>query len=339
MKYRESKRFVIVYSLLLLAIALWGCNSTQSTDPVTRGESGDSDMELTSTITSEPSVVLSATPLSTASATYTPTALLNQANTSTPTATLTQSTVTPTPILTPLPMIPSNQRGTIYNELMNNNGDCELPCWWGFEPGVSHIEYVKQLYTSLGAHINERDFGNGRTRVTALFIDPQIENGEQVVHTFYAQNGIFSEALVDADNPAYQITPLLEQLGLPTEIWMWTIPEPNQGILPIRFRLYFPDKGVFVLYAIGGQKTGDVVQACFDEIGGTTLLLWDPTIWDPEGTKEIFDRANEGGTAFTLEGHPIEEVSNWNVEQFYTILSETRPTGCLETPSNIWPPP
>lgn len=83
----------------------------------------------------------------------------------------------------------------------------------------------------------------------------------------------------------------------------------------------------------------EAVQVCFDGPGGTTLLLWDPAIWDPDGTKSINDRSDEGGTAFTLEGHPIGEVSNWDVEQFYAVLNDPTGSECLKTPSNLWPPP
>ena len=120
---------------------------------------------------------------------------------------------------------------------------------------------------------------------------------------------------------------------------MWTIPEPREGILPSRFRLYFPERGVFVLYATGGVKNGDVVNVCFDGPGGVILLLWNPAIWDPDSTKGIVDRSNEGGSAFTLEGYPIEEVSNWDTEQFYTILTDPTRSECLETPSDLWAAP
>jgi hypothetical protein len=214
-----------------------------------------------------------------------------------------------------------------------------LPCWWGFELGATNIGMVKQFYTSLGANSFEQKYPDNYSVVEALFVDAQIENGEQVVHSFVAQDGILIEALIDADDPSYQIEPLLQRLGQPSEVWMWTIPEPREGILPSRFRLYFPEQGVFVLYATGGEKSDDAVNVCFDGPGGVTLLLWDPAIWDPDGTKGIIDRSNEGGSSFTLEGYPIEEVSNWDTEQFYTILTDPTRTECLETPSNLWAAP
>jgi hypothetical protein len=223
---------------------------------------------------------------------------------------------------------------------MSDNGSCMLPCWWGINLGVDTIEYVEQLYTSLGASITISDFENDSSRITALFVDSQIEDGIQVRHTFYTQNKVVIEAEIQIHTqPDYQIKPILEQLGPPSEVWMWTISEPYEGSLPARFRLYYPEQGVFVGYAIGGMKIGDVVNICFDEMGGAALLLWDPTIWDPVGTKGIVDRANVGSSVSTLEGFPIDEVSNWDVEQFYTILTDPTRSECLETPSNLWSPP
>jgi len=170
----------------------------------------------------------SATPTSTVTATFSPSY--------TPTATYTAM-----PTLTPLPTIPPLQRGQVYTELIKNNGGCDLPCWWGFEPGVTHIKYVDQLYASFAAFINPKEFANGKSRLTALFIDANIENGEQVYHTFRTQDGVLIEALIDLSDPSYHIVPLLQRLGQPSEIWMWTIPEPYEGILPSRFRLYFPE--------------------------------------------------------------------------------------------------
>ncbi len=333
----DSSWFII--GVFLTFVILVGC--TVSQQDMLENENADA-------ITNEAAQVVTTQPSDTATPSPSSTALVTVATlpSATPTLTVT-STVSPLqtptathtvmPTLTPLPTIPPQQRGQVYTELIKSNGGCELPCWWGFEPGVTHIEYVNQLYESFATFINPKEFANGRFRLTVLFVETNIENGEQVYHTFRAQDGVFTEALVDADDPSYHIVPILQRLGQPSEIWMWTIPEPYEGILPSRFRLYFPEQGVLVLYATGGEKIDDHVNVCFDGPGGVTLLLWDPEIWDPEDTKDIYERADTGGVG--LEGFPIEEVSNWDVEQFYTILTDPAHTECLETPSNLWSPP
>ena len=73
-----------------------------------------------------------------------------------------------------------------------------------------------------------------------------------------------------------------------------------------------------------------------DDNGSTILRLWEPSIWDPKRDKGFIERANES-SELTVEGHrPLAEVSNWDVEQFYTILTDPTPSECLETPSNLW---
>lgn len=226
---------------------------------------------------------------------------------------------------------------------MSNNGGCELPCWWGFEMGVTSLDEVRQFYMAFGTYITEQVGDSGLSALYAKFVDPQIDDGSQVRHTFIAQDGIVIEAEIEANYaPEYQITPILQQLGQPSEIWMSTIPEPYYGLLPARFRLYFPEQGVLVLYGTGGVRAEDTVNVCFDGFDGregSILYLWNPAIWDPDGNKTLAERANGTGSALIPEGYPINEVSNWNVEDFYTVLVNPTHTECLETPASLWPSP
>lgn len=349
MKRKEINHVINYYYWLVLGlflvvlISITSCSVAQS-----GGQGNESVISVTSLPTATTATVIPPTATLAPSATQTQTVTATPSPSGTPSATATftpspsvtlPSIPTSAPTLTPLPTVLPQQRGQVYSELMDNNGGCPLPCWWGFEMGATRIEDVIQLYMTFDTVVTKQTGNKGISAYYITFADPQIENGAQVDHIFIARDDIVIEALIDADDPSYQIEPLLQKLGEPTDIWMWTIPEPYQGILPARFRLYFPERGVFVLYATGGMKVDDNVQVCFDELGGVTLLLWDPVIWDPNGTKGIVDRSNEGGTAFTLEGFPIEEVSNWDAEQFYTILTDPTHSECLETPSNLWPPP
>jgi hypothetical protein len=223
---------------------------------------------------------------------------------------------------------------------MSSNGGCALPCWWGFELGKTSIDEVRQFYKTFDTFISEQTGRDGISVLSAKFVDPQIENGEQVRHTFVAQDDIIIDIEIQLKSrPEYQINPILERLGQPSEVWMWTIPEPREGILPSRFRLYFPEQGVLVGYATGGMKIDDAVNVCFDERGGATILLWDPAVWNPNGDKGFIERTNES-SELTLEGdRSIDEVSNWDAEQFYIILTDPTRSECLETPSNLWSPP
>lgn len=334
----------LITELILLIVVLAGCATSQSGVQETESAMSEISLTFTGTVIGIPQ---SSTPTPPLVPTQTATTTSAPSITPSPTATFTPSpsamptaTFTPAPTLTPLPTIPPQQHGQAYAELMSNNGGCTLPCWWGIELGITPIEYVAQLYTSLGAFITTKDFENGRSRLTALFVDPQIEDGIQVRHMFRAQDGIIIEAEIEIVwDPNYQIEPILQRLGQPPEVWMWTIPEPYEGVLPARFRLYFPEQGVLIGYGTGAVKMDDAINVCFDEDGGVVMLLWDPDIWNPTGDKGFIERTNES-SELTLEGHQsIEGVSNWDVEEFYTILSASTHSECLQTPSNLWSSP
>lgn len=241
--------------------------------------------------------------------------------------------------LTPLPTVPERSRGQAYLELMTSNRGCELPCWWGFEPGEDSIDSVRQFYESFAPFVTERPILDDLTALYVTFVDPQIENGIQVRHTLVAQKSVFIEAEIEAFYaPVYQIEPLLQRLGMPDDVWMWTIPEAREGVLPMSLILYYPEQGVLISYAAFAERIDDMVTACFEDTGGTTLLLWNPEVWDPDDTKSLVDRVDE--SALSLDGYrPLAEVSNWGSGQFYASLVDSAAGECLETPADLWPPP
>lgn len=216
--------------------------------------------------------------------------------------------------------------------------------------GVASLDEVRQFYTAFGPYISEWQEFDPHIPVqdrilglTVTFVDPQINEGMQTSHIFFAQGDVVIEAEITANyEPEYRITPILQQLGQPAEIWMRTVPDIYEGILPAVFRLYFPEKGVFVVYGTGGVRVNDTVNICFDGFDGregAILHLWNPSIWDPEGNKGIEERADGSSGGLISEGYPIDEVSNWDVEQFYNVLVNPTHTECLETPANLWPSP
>lgn len=345
MLHKEIKHLVTIcwtLTWLVVIMNLVGCTVSEHGTENSRNMVTQVSLSTTTVIPSPPPATTSTgTPVSTPTETITatpsptPTPII-------PTPTVaTTSTPTPWATLPPLPTIAPQQRGQVYTGLINSNGGCELPCWWGFHLGNVTTDRVKQIYISLGAYLYEQQYSDGYSILEALFIDPQIEDGTQVRHMFLAQDGIVIEVEAQVRRqPNYQIEPLLQQLGQPAEIWVWTIPESYEGILPASFRLYYPEQGVLIAYAVAGSRVNDAVQVCFDGMGSVILGLWDPSIWDPDGTKGFVERANETSElGLDRDFYPIEEVSNWTVGQFYTILTDPSHSECLETPSNLWPSP
>ncbi|WP_420643782.1 hypothetical protein [Candidatus Leptofilum sp.] len=327
----------------VLLVALISCARTQQVDEVSATatvSSSDLDSVVivptmipetnTPVPSSTPTATLTATPEPTHTATLIPTATI-----------LPTETATPLPTLPPLPTIPPNQRGEKYDELMTTNNGCQLPCWWGLEMGISTINEVIQHYSQFDPFITIQEYPEGLTIVTVLFEDAEIEDGVQTRHVFIISNGILIEAEIEARfytnlNPLA----LMEKFGQPAEVWLWTFPEPYQSLLPADFRFYFPEQGILSAYREGAGNVEENVEVCIDGDGGKILLLWNPDIWDPDGTKNFAERVNLSSSAIRLYGHqPISQVSNWDEEALYTNLLNPNSTECLLTPSNLWQSP
>lgn len=349
MKIEQLRVYNVKYGIVLIVVLLSmfvGCLPGQSTGEEAEGLAAGHPESNNVTPAFEPSREASAP-----SPSMTPTRLPSAMPQPTQTATSMPTTTTmpteaatsagfPLPSLTPLPKLQPSERGGRYAELMTTNANCQLPCWWGLEMGISTIEEVIQLYEQFDPVITIQDFPEDKTRITIQFIDPEIEEGMQTTHTFRGQNGVVLEAEIQV-RKYENFTPisLMTQFGQPSEVWLWTIPKPYQGLLPASFRFYFLEQGILTAYAESARNVGENVEVCFNGDGGSILLLWSPTIWNPDGSKDFTERAN-ASAELTLEGHqPISEVSNWDEEALYTNLLNPNSAECLKTPSNQWSPP
>lgn len=240
----NKKTFWILLTAVLL-VALISCARTQQVDEViaTATVSG-SDLVSVAVVPTIIPETSTPTPSSTRTATLTATPKPTHTATLRPTATV-QPTETATPLtsLPPLPTIPPDQRGEKYDELMTTNNGCQLPCWWGLKMGSSTFDEVIQLYAQFDPLITVQNFPEDKTRITILFADLEIEEGIQTTHTFRGQSGVVLEAEIEVGN--YEnLAPLslMQQFGSPLEVWLRTIPEPYQGILPHFFAFTFLKK-------------------------------------------------------------------------------------------------
>ena len=125
MEISKINQHVIKYSLILLlfiSMVLSGClknNVNTEADPT--------KVETTETVVMETKLVQSTT------LALTPT----RQETTYPTITkIVRETSTPTPTIT-VTWVPPTLNDYSIQTLIDTNGNCELPCWWGLVPGVT----------------------------------------------------------------------------------------------------------------------------------------------------------------------------------------------------------
>jgi len=263
------------------------------------------------------------------------------------TATLTHTpTSTPIPIptiaWTPLPTLSVQEKHTKIQDLLETNGGCELPCWWGITPNKTTWAETLHFLSSFMSYMKQghpREVSqNGKLYIYQLtniyFLTP---HEEESVIWFAAQGEIVLGMSVfpPATDYKYQLHQLLSLLGIPREIYivakstsLW--PE----LLDAKIILDYSHIGVWAAYNYSSYENDEKLFICPQPVG-PELLLNDPTISSSYmmPKEELVDTLGDHGASPRI----IEEATNMTIDSFYNTFIDPASKACLETPANLWP--
>lgn len=283
-----------------------------------------------------PTVILPASPSITVSSTKVTsnTATLSPSETPTPTR---------LPSLTPLPTYPPEQWDEIILDLMNTNGECKLPCWWGFTPGAVTYDELQQNFAQFiysfslekPDYIFEAYGGAGFTYpdgdyVGTIYLVPE----DEVIIGMRLEG-------YHAITRNYAIQDLLRNYGVPNEVFIYTWQWPmGEGVLQFMIVLDYSSDGFLAYYfSEKGESipATDLNQLCYtrDSIP-PKLLLWNPGASNPFLQKkldyvyDVWDQMK-----------PVEEATGMSKEEFVSwfVNGTEFQEYCIKTPASIWQPP
>jgi hypothetical protein len=320
-------------SLSLLAIFLWlvgllivGCNTSTTatenkyeTTPISQVGSGD--------LTPQSKQVLS---------TVTTTPILAPTTTISPTS-------TPLPTVTPssLPTLSSTEADTIILDLYKNNGECLFPCFWGFMPGQTKWETVKQTVAPFAYLI---DFGNskpseGNLAIAYVYVILSQVSSVPMDHLYGVENGIITTLdvpLLALSNNTPQA--ILESYGKPSEIWLLTASVPMDDVLGFRLSLFYAEHHFMLTYSNwDGEVINGKVRGCISgENESLHLVAWSPEkkLTSSEAIYGLHKPHRQ-----IIYDLPIEEATGISVASFYETFKDSNEPICLETPAKLWPNP
>lgn len=246
------------------------------------------------------------------------------------------STETRTPTLTKIssPTLAPNETQLPISELLETNGGCEFPCWWGITPGETEWSFTQGFLAQFGSYIHVT--GNSSSFQYADIYIPLTEavapSSNDGIVRIVSKNGIVETIKVSEfkDASVYKIGQIMKDYGEPEEIWMNT-----QIFLGTEFPffvvLFYPQHGLIVTYTEFVSKQGSALNVCLDNAGG--LLLW-----YPEESLSFEEAAN----LFNWNIHevpylPISEATDVEIPAFFNNYSGQETGICVETPTGIWP--
>ncbi len=241
---------------------------------------------------------------------------------------------------TPLPTYSSEQARQTVIDLYKNN-PCTLPCWWGITPGkTSWLEawqFLGRFATNrypgdmlLLESKNSRGYMNFQVHLDL----PQASKDKLRLFENYLSFGInIKSFIVDYINvdtgsiEAYTLQRILSDYGKPQEIYAMGGETPiNSGVTLF---LFYPEKGILSAQFVDVDRNvwkKPTAKVCFQKITASLSL------WPPEQQLDFDSRMRMGNVdSLSLSMiKPINEVSDLNVDQFYSSSVDTQQLTCAE---------
>ncbi|HRQ40774.1 MAG TPA: hypothetical protein PLD25_22900 [Chloroflexota bacterium] len=335
-----SKALLLGFLLLLL---------TLSCQPTAKNNNQTVVATLVVPISSEAAMVLpTSTPVSLSSNTTTsitptwtptssPTISLISELTSTPLPTET-STPTPWP-----PISPDEAANKVLALLTDNqNPDCLLPCWWGATPGVTRWQDIEPFLNSLAREILYSSSGDS---FGAEVIIPLPESVDMInssdYHAFYGWNesGVIHGIQVAPTNiSGFDATTMLTRYGVPYEVWLTTLDEPREGVLPFQLIIVYQRQGFSLHYYVDATRNSENVTVCFESgaveeerpdmfPAAPRIYLWEP------GQKRTIQQISP----VPLERYfPLETKTDLTPQTLYEKFTNPDEPPCIDTPADLW---
>lgn len=336
----------IILAILLFGLILISCG-------VNTPESSIGKTNITASPSNTPNVYRTSryeTAVVRLSATPTP----RLSNTPVPTWTQWPPTFTPLP---PLPTLFPYLAKALVLDLVESNGGCNLPCWWGITPGESNWNENLQFLKSLGSYVTLshshviRNQENSK-QLYSYSIEYSLPQFTYQQHTFIAvsENTVQYMAIINWGNfNKFFLSEVLSSLGKPEEIYInglkpYTHP-PGPYYTPFQIVLYYPDQHVIAAYEFKGKVRNGIITMCTPTEVYPELWLWTPGY--PNNITEYgYPRDIDGILRdFTFRTYNdtkygplprLEDYTNMSINEFYDAFVDPNSYTCLETSESIW---
>jgi len=253
--------------------------------------------------------------------------------TNTPSMTLTSTIETHNQVT---PTVQDENKWASIQDLMENNGYCELPCLWGITPGVTTWDSIEPFLLSIADKIG---YGNETTlRVDKIehtlyphYYRYRPEGYSEILAINFLTNptGIVEAIITGVPLPSekFQINQILSDYGEPEEILLESTNEYPPGYRQWYWIvLLYPEYGFAAFYQGEGESADEGIRSC----PGTTgpyLSLFSYEDMTVETLAALVKR-----TIFSDVGLPgsISEMPGLTITGVYNELLD--PSGCITIP-------
>jgi len=255
--------------------------------------------------------------------------------TSTPTA-LSMLTPSPAPLpltWTPVPTLISEDAQRLFETLLQTNGNCNLPCWWGITPGATPWfeaqQYLSTFVDRLGKGqelwITENNETFLATNYTLSFLqdDGNLRRCSLISIKNYEIEEIYVQDLCTSGS-AFELTRFLDEIGQPDEIRFAV--QRHQNTFVVSFGLIYSVRHIFISYADSEALSSDgTIHTCLALEPAAVILR---ATGLPMNFETIFDE-------ISIQGYMPLSVLGMDEADFYGRFSNASNEPCIDIPESV----
>lgn len=265
----------------------------------------------------------------------------------------------PTVTATLHPILNSESATELVFQLLKNNSNCQLPCWWGIIPTTTTSQDAMSFLNSFSSIASRNSMENDHGSIRL-----QIPNGGGLLSPFVEYDSI--DGIVDSlvigisqlaknenggydevhDDPAFatatqlfMLPEILKSYGQPKEVLISTYSLQPLG-WPVFFdiQLFYPEHGFLMVYhSVMEFSRNSFIKGCPSK-GNISIGLWKPEKY--LSMNDLPENIRNNISSFSLSSYlQIDEATNMSIQDFYDTFKNEGDILCLETPSNLWPLP
>jgi hypothetical protein len=288
--------------------------------------------------------------------TYPPSTLVISTKTFSPSVTkISSSTFTPFPSPTDtmiqipfstLTLTKVAQQHANIVQLLETNGGCELPCWWGITPGITTWEEVNHLWNNAGITpfkqdtqwygISDSYFSSKSVLSSSFMFDV---SGGIIEYIIVEANGGFDPKDSDFHEMWASLAPekILPLLGVPSRVEIYSAYGPGEGANTYTFHdlyIFYDERGALFVYRVK-DDLNSIYKICptFSDDGNTenTIKIILKSSDDSAPIEKLDDRYQ------STKIHSLEEATKMTLEEFYKLFTEGKKLICFDTLPSVFP--
>jgi hypothetical protein len=213
---------------------------------------------------------------------------------------------------------------------LDNNGNCQLPCWWGILPGKTTWQDADAFLSPIATNIYESTKNDSDPRYFEAFFPAPYPFEGEFRQGYLIENDVVKWIEILPQNFSKYSLPkeLLREFGNPEMIFLGGSVDQHQSFQLI---LYYPSRGIMAMYVSKLQPANyqEQVEICFTEVDYTDMFLWDPA----ESFSETMDYALR---PYEYPFYDIETVTTLTIDDFSKLFTNSDEPDCFLSPSSFW---